>query len=148
MKRFFAFLCVAAVLCATSALAEPIENPAGSYTAALFTNYTGYGTGGATTRYSYAQKVDRNTVKSVMIQGYSTGTTTAASFTGTFTLQCSPDNGTTWITAKDVGGNAISATTGPLVYDLMTRCPMVRASYLKSSAGAPNISVWLLYGDQ
>ena len=144
MKALFSLLILTFAF-AMLAGATEIKNPMGSYSVALFTNYSGYGSGGATTRYSVAQKVDRDTQKTVFVQGYSTGTTEASSLAGTVALQCGLTSSGPWVVAKDRAGSATSATSST-VFDLDTLCQYVRASYLKSAAGAPNISVWLLYG--
>jgi hypothetical protein len=148
MKNLITIITVAAALAlATMASAEQMKNPAGAYSVQIFTNYTGYGLGGATTRYSLPVKVDRNTKKTVMIQGYSTGTTEAASFTGTAAVQCGLSSAGPWAPLKDMAANAVTGTTGPLVFDSDGLCQWVRGTYLKASAGAPNISMWILYGD-
>ncbi len=146
MRKFLLFFTVM-TLClgvAAIAMAERINNPSGAYMTQVFSQYTGLG---STARYSAAQKVDRNTKKTAIFVGYSTnGTDTLASLPGTATLQCAPTSSGPWVTSKDVGANAVSATTSTL-FNVDSYCQYVRGTWTKTGSGARSISMWLLYGD-
>ena len=148
MKRniFYMAICVFAMAgFALLAHAEPIKNPAGSYVTQVFTQYTGLA---STARYSGVFKVDRNTIKTVVFAAYSTnGTDILATMPGTAIAQCAATITGPYVTAKDRGTNAVSATTST-IFDLDSRCQYMRFGWTKTGSGKRSLSAWLLYGDQ
>lgn len=47
-------------------------------------------------------------------------------FSVTYAIEISPDGGTTWITARDRNGNALSGKTAADMYDLSLRTVLLR----------------------
>jgi hypothetical protein len=145
MKYLTSLLTVTLLLFASVAFSQPIRNPLGPYVAIPFNQYTGMA---STARYSGAQKVDRNTQKTVVFVGYSTnGTDVLATLPGTAIAQCGPTSSGPWVTSKDVAANTVSATTSTL-FNLDSCCPYIRTGWTKTGTGKRSISAYILFGDQ
>lgn len=67
-------------------------------------------------------------------------------YSGTFTGQCGMAQAGPFFTAKDVNGNAVTATTNTC-FHLDDMCHFFRATYTRGAAhGSKKLDAWLLYG--
>ena len=102
----------------------------------IFNNLSSTGT-----VYSTPVDVRASIYKSIQVTGAHQTTQVAQALDGTFLLQCGPTSSGPWVTCKDQGGSATSATSNT-AFNMTNAVLWVRGSWTKTSG---RIKAWLTY---
>ena len=145
MKSLVTIFSIMALVLASTAFAEPIQNPAG---AAATSIYAAAGTASVAV-YTSGLKADRNTKKAFILVGYSSaGVTQLTTLPGTAVIQVGPTSTGPWVTAKDVNGTSLSGLTSSGAFLIDSLNQWYRLSWTKTGTDTRTLNAWMLTADK
>lgn len=144
MKKFCSIIAALAVCVLCAGVVSAAQRSANEiYKVQPHSNFHGTA---STAVFTSAVKVEPYTMKTVVMQGYSSaGVTATTTLPGTLAIQCGPTISGPFVTAKGQGGNAATSTTTG-VFVLEDFCPFYRLSWTKTGTDTRSISSWIIYG--